>query len=143
MDALFPVIPEDLPRQASTDVGRVPAFADGAFLVRDGALTERSGSEAVRQWMDLMLRQRIGAVPIYEAGGTARIGIDRDLILSSKLPTGLVTAEVERNVRETLSFCPAIRAVDQFSFARRGRTFQISFTARLYTNEDLEVTVDV
>ena len=47
---IFPVTPEDIPRQAGTDIGRSPAFdgKTGRFLVVDGALVERTGLEAVR-----------------------------------------------------------------------------------------------
>lgn len=144
MADMFPTIPDTIPRQAGTDIGRVPAFdsASGRFLLVDGALEERTGREAVQQWFDLMLRQRIDRVPIYRTDGAVKLGVDREM-LGSKLPSGLITAEIERNVRETASFCPAVRAVRDFSVTRRGRSCHVEFTAELYTNETLEVIADV
>ncbi len=141
---MFPVTPEEIPRQAGTEIGRAPAFdhQHSRFLTVDGALEERTGRAAVAQWIDLMLRQQIGKVPIYRTEGETRIGVDRGM-LGGKLPTGLITAELERNVRETLSFCPAIRAVEGFTVARRGKACHVSFTARLYDESTLEVEQDV
>ena len=141
---MFPVTPEDIPRAAGTDIGRSPAFdgKTGRFLVVDGALVERTGVGAVRQWIDLMLRQQIGKVPIYQVEGQERIGIDRSMI-GSRLPPGMVAAELERNIRETLSFCPAIRSVEEFSVTRRGRAYHVAFTAFLYDENTLEVEWDV
>ncbi len=144
MAEMFPLIPDTIPRQAGTEIGRTPAFDSGScrFLLVDGALAERSGREAVQQWFDLMLRQQIDKVPIYRTGGAARLGVDREM-LGSRLPSGLITAEIERNVRETASFCPAVRAVRDFAVTRRGRSCHVAFTAELYTDETLEVSADV
>lgn len=145
MADMFPRVPADVPAQAAEEIGRVPAFdsAAGRFLLRDGALVERTGREAVRQWFDLMLRQRIGRVPIYRTEeGAPRLGVDREM-LGSRLPSGLVTAELERNVRETAAYCPAVRAVRDFSVSRRGRSCRVAFTAVLHSDETVEVTADV
>lgn len=145
MADMFPTIPTGAPPQAGDKIGRVPAFDSetNRFLLLDGALVERTGREAVQQWFDLMLRQQPGRVPIYATEeGAPGLGIDREM-LGSKLPSGLITAEIERNVRETASFCPAVRAVRDFSVTRRGRSCHVEFTAELYTDETLEVQMDV
>lgn len=144
MPEMFPLIPDTVPRQTGDSIGRVPAFdsTSNRFLLLDGALVERTGREAVQQWFDLMLRQQIDKVPIYRTDGETKLGIDREM-LGSKLPSGLITAEIERNVRETASFCPAVRAVRDFTVTRRGRACHVEFTAELYTNETLEVSADV
>lgn len=114
--AMFPIIPEDIPAQTAEDIGRVPAFDSTScrFLLQDGALVERSGRAAVRQWFDLMLRQQVDKIPIYRTEGQTKLGVDREM-LGSKLPSGLITAEIERNVRETASFCPAVRAIQDLT----------------------------
>lgn len=142
---LFPQIPSEIPAQAGDSIGRVPAFDSRSrrFLLVDGALRERSGREAVQQWFDLMLRQQPSRVPIYATEeGAPGLGIDREM-LGSKLPSGLITAEIERNVRETASYCPAVRAIRDLTVKRKGRSCHVEFTAELYTNETLEVSTDV
>lgn len=144
METLFPAVPSEIPAQAAQTVGRSPVYdsAAGRFLVRDGALAECSGAQAVRQWIELALKQQIDWVPIYRTNGEARIGIDRQL-MGSKLPSGLAAAELERNVRETLSFCPAIRAVRDMNVRRSGRACEISLTAVLYDGQSVEVSTHV
>ena len=143
MRSIFPELPQDIPAQAAETVGRVPAFdADrGRFLLRDGALVERSGVEAVRQWFELALRQQIDRIPIYRTQGAKKYGVPRDLI-GGKLPQGLA-AELERGVRETASYNPAVREIRELRLSREGRTCVVEFTAVLHTGESVEVNVDV
>lgn len=65
MAEMFPTVPGRIPAQAAEEIGRVPAFDSGTsrFLLVDGALVERTGREAVRQWFDLMLRQQPNRCP--------------------------------------------------------------------------------
>ena len=145
MAMFFPMIPEAIPAQAAAEIGRVPAFDMEArrFLLVDGKLVERTGQEAVRQWFELALRQQPDRVPIYRTeAGAAGIGVDRQMI-GSKLPSGLIAAEIERNVRETASYCPAVRAIRDFEVTRQGRRCHVAFTAVLYDAETVEVSADV
>ena len=148
-DAIFQVIPTDIPAQAAETVGRSPAFAfdstssrRGAFQLVDGALVERTGKEAVRQWFELMLRQKPGAIPVYRTDSSSQPGVDRTM-LDRRMPDGGVQAEIERQVRETAAFCPAVRAVDSFVFTRLRRGLQVEFTAYLHTDETVEVSTYV
>ena len=148
-DAIFPVIPTDIPAQAAETVGRSPAFAfdstssrRGAFQLVDGALVERTGREAVKQWFELMLRQKPGAIPVYRTDSSSQPGVDRTM-LDRRMPDGWVQAEIERQVRETAAFCPAVRAVDSFVFTRLRRGLQVEFTAYLHTDETVEVSTYV
>ena len=144
MATMFPDIPTNVPAQTADSIGRVPAFDSTSerFLLRDGALVERTGRAAVQQWFDLMLRQQIDRVPIYTTDSEVKLGIDRGL-LGQHLPNGLATAEIERNVRETASYCPAVRTIRDLTVSRRGRACHVEFTAVLYDDETVEVTTDV
>ena len=82
MADVFPVIPEELPAQVAESIGRSPEFVfhedgrSGRFQLIDGALVERQGIEAVPQWLELMLRQKPGAIPIYRTSGTTQPGVE-------------------------------------------------------------------
>lgn len=146
-DAYFSFAPAGLSGMPAAEVGRVPAFdftatARGAFQLVDGALVERSGVEAVKQWFDLMLRQMPGAIPVYRTDASTAPGVDRTL-LQARVPYGFITAEIERQVRETAAFNPAVRTVDSFTFTRLWRGLQVEFTAHLRTGEQTEVTAYV
>ncbi len=144
MANMFPDIPTNVPAQTADSIGRVPAFDSTTerFLLRDGALVERTGRAAVRQWFGLMLRQQIDRVPIYTTDNEVKLGVDRSL-LGQHLPSGLASAEIERNVRETASFCPAVRTIRDLTVSRRGRACHVEFTAVLHDDETVEVSADV
>ena len=132
-DAKFSFSPTELQGIPAAEVGRVPAFdfderGCGAFRLVDGALVERSGVEAVKQWFDLMLRQLPDAIPVYRTDASTALGVDRTL-LQTRAPLGFITAETERQVRETAAFNPAVRAVDSFVFTRLRRGLQVEFRA--------------
>lgn len=146
-DARFSFSPTEIQGVPASEVGRVPAFdftstARGAFRLVDGALQERSGVEAVKQWFALMLRQKPDAIPIYRTDVSTALGVDRTL-LQTRAPLGFITAEIEQQVRETAAFNPAVRSVDSFVFTRLRRGLQVEFTAHLRTGEDTEVTAYV
>ena len=46
-------------------------------------------------------------------------------------------------MRETASFCPAVREIQDFQVSRQGRACQVEFTAVLRTGETVEVRTDV
>ena len=104
MADVFPVIPEELPAQVAESIGRSPEFVfhedgrSGSFRLIDGALVERQGVEAVKQWLELMLRQKPGAIPIYRTSGTTQPGVEA-VSLDRRVPEGWILAEIERNVR--------------------------------------------
>ena len=146
-DAKFSFSPTELQGIPAAEVGRVPTFdfderGCGAFRLVDGALVERSGVEAVKQWFALMLRQPPDAIPVYRTDASTALGVDCTL-LQTRAPLGFITAEIERQVRETAAFNPAVRAVDSFVFTRLRRGLQVEFRALLRTGEQTEVTAYV
>lgn len=145
MAEVFPVIPEELPATNADSIGRSPTFVfqdDGRasrFQLVDGALVERQGVEAVKQWLELMLRQKPGRVPIYCVDGAVQPGVEQTST-DRRAPEGWIYAEIERNIRDTASFCPAIRTVDNFEFTRVRRGVEVRFTVHTRTGESGEVT---
>ena len=144
-EAIFPDISEELPTQESETIGRSPEFIFnengrfGEFQLTDGKLNERTGAKAVKQWFELMLRQQPGMIPIYRMQGSIKPGVDRSL-LGRKVSPGFIYAEVQRNVEDTATFCPAVRSVDSFEFTRLRRGLEVRFSARLYSGETVEVS---
>lgn len=147
-DVLFPDIPDTMPAQAADDIGRVPVFAfspdgrTGTFVLTDGTPAETGGAAAIRQWFSLMLRQIPDAVPIYRTEGAAKIGVSRNVI-GMRAPDGFAQAEIERCVRETAGFCPAVRSVGEFSFTKTHKGLICRFTAYLHDETTVEVTTDI
>lgn len=144
MAMFFPMIPEAIPAQAAAEIGRVPPL-----------IWRRAGScWWMENWWSARDRRRCGSGSSWPCGssrtgcpstgtsGEKRYGIDRG-VLETKLPSGYAEAELERSVRETASFCPAVRAVRDLAISRQGRACLVEFTAVLHTGETVEVSVDV
>lgn len=148
MAEVFPVIPSGIPAQTAADIGRAPDFCfdetgrSGAFQLVDGAVQEVSGAAAVRRWLELMIRQKPGAVPIYRTDGETQPGVEA-ASLDRRAPEGWAFAEIEQDIRDTAAFCPAIRTVDGFRFTRLRHGVEVRFTAHLHTDETLEVRTNV
>lgn len=144
MNNTFPVIPEDMPGQAAQDIGRtlVFDFARNAFVLTDGKIAECSGTEAVKQWIMLVLRQVPDKTPIYRIEGQKKIGIDRS-VLGMRAPNGFAASEIERTVRDTLSFCPAIAQIGTVTVSRSGRSYLVTVSVYLHSGENVEVTDNV
>lgn len=145
MAMFFPMIPEAIPAQAAAEIGRVPAFDMEArrFLLVDGKLVERTGQEAVRQWFELALRQQPDRVPIYRTSGEKCGTESTGGCWRQSCPPATRRRSWSAGVRETASFCPAVRAVRDLAISRQGRACLVEFTAVLHTGETVEVSVDV
>lgn len=99
-----------------------------------------SGKESVKQWFDLMLRQRPGLTPIYNFE-TSPPGID--IIKLYDLPRHLMTAEIQRQIVNTARYCVAVDYVGNFKFTQIGRELKVEFTASLVGGEEVRITYDV
>ena len=52
-------------------------------------------------------------------------GVSRS-VLGQRAPLGWAQAEIERNIRDTAAFCPAVAAVDSFVFTRLRRGMEVA-----------------
>ena len=118
--------------------GRVPADGANLALRAANALREATG---VQKGARLWLGKRI---PVAAGMGGGSADAAAVLVGLNRLwGCGLSEAELERSVRETASFCPAVRSIQDVSISRRGRACRVEFTAVLHTGETVEVSQDV
>lgn len=110
--------------------------------ITDEGLTEEivNGEDAVRQWLDLMLRQRPGLVPVYDFDD-ASVGVDR--LAVNNLPKAVMLAEMQRGIVETAKLCPCITSVDGFSFNRGRRSLYFEFTVHIYNGDEVTMSYDI
>jgi len=110
--------------------------------ITDEGLSEEivNGKAAVKQWLDLMLRQRPGLVDVYNFDD-ASVGVDR--LAVNNLPKAVMLAEIQRGIVETAKLCPCITSVDGFSFNRGRRSLYFEFTVHLYSGEEVTMSYDV
>jgi len=117
------------------DLGKSFKYKDGELIV-----DLISGIESVKQWFDLMLRQRPGLTPIYNFENNPP-GID--IIKLYDLPRHLMTAEIQRHIVNTARYCPAVEYVRNFKFSQSGRELTVEFTAALVGGEEVRITYDI
>lgn len=110
--------------------------------ITDEGLTEEivNDEDAVRQWLDLMLRQRPGLVPVYDFDD-ASVGVDR--LAVNNLPKAVMLAEIQRGIVETAKLCPCITSVDGFSFNRGRRSLYFEFTVHIYNGDEVTMSYDI
>ena len=92
-------------------------------------------AEALRQAVFLLLQTERGRWPIFSAG----FGVD--LLGLVGQPAAYVIPEAERRLREALLQDDRVLGVEEFRFARQGRSLAVSFLVRsVYGDLQAEVT---
>ena len=122
--------------QVANLVSTIERLKDEGFWV--AAATEHA-SDLI--WQS-NLKGKIALVMGNEGEGVSRLVLE-NCDFGVKLPQGLAAAELERGVRETASYNPAVREIRELRLSREGRTCVVEFTAVLHTGESVEVNVDV
>lgn len=145
-DIVFPEkieIDEDK-EDKSRSVGRsfVFDYITGQHMIVDGKPKETTQLKAIEQWLELLLRTKIGKYIVYKdtSFGTTW----ENYISFRQLPKGYIESELEREIQESCQkYCPAVEKVSNFSAERLTDGLKVSFTAVLTNKEVLEVRVDV
>ncbi|MBN1079262.1 DUF2634 domain-containing protein [Clostridium botulinum] len=113
-------------------------FNKGDFNVADGKLQEINNLEALKLWIEKVLKTTKYKFAIYEG---VDYGItDLKELITSGLPLQFIQAEMEREVKETLIKNSNIKSVQNFKFERNKRLLNVSFDCiTVYGTVDSEV----
>lgn len=104
---------------------------DAEACVMDyGTPVEVSGVEAVKAWLQLVLRTSQGRYAIYPAD----FGASLYNVMGRKLPRGAVLSELQRQLQESAAYCPTIQDIGQVVWDGSAITCTITLT-----NEQTEV----
>lgn len=98
------------------------------------------GTAAVKQWADLMLRQRPGLTPVYNYDN-ASVGVDSVGVTS--LPKAIAYAEIQRYVAETMKLLPCAGSVSGFRFTRVKGGLRIDFVLNLDDGQEVMLEYDL
>ena len=91
-------------------------FDTGDFVVRDGKLIECDGIEAVKVWIEKILRTEKGRFKIYnDTEYGARI---EDLIVGNSYSVAFIESELKREIEAALLQNPQIRSVTNMKIIR-------------------------
>ncbi|MDO4173725.1 MAG: DUF2634 domain-containing protein [Eubacteriales bacterium] len=114
------------------------------FAITGGAVEECTGIDALKQWLQLLIRTSPGSAAVYEITDDTAFGVSLDRMIGRRyLPTEFVRAELERQIREACALNPAIESVSDFKFSRHDmHTMQVAFTVHTVSDENEEVTLE-
>ncbi|SCY92956.1 DUF2634 domain-containing protein [Alkaliphilus peptidifermentans] len=99
-------------------------FKKGDFILKDGKLVEINNIEALKIWIEKVLRTDRNKYKIY----TSQYGISiEDLIIGQNLPIEFIKSEVKREVSEALLKHPLINNISNWHLEKDGSNLTISF----------------
>ena len=91
-------------------------FEKGDFVIRDGKLVECDGIEAIKVWIEKILKTEKGRFHIYD---DTDYGCHReDLIVGINYPIEFIEAELKREIEEALLLNSKISSVNNFKITR-------------------------
>lgn len=101
-------------------------FETGEFVIKDGKPVSINGYDALKIWIDKVLRTPVNKYDVYIRKDEYGIEDLKELI-TSDLPFPFVKAEIERVIKETLLKNTAIKSVQNFKFERNKRLLTVNF----------------
>lgn len=114
-------------------------FDSGDFIVRDGKLVECDGIDAIKVWMEKILRTEKDRYPIYD---NTEYGCHlEDLIIGNSYTAEFIEAELKREIEDALKQNPKITSVTNFNITRN--TNAITVTLEVVLNDEGRNTVTV
>lgn len=106
-------------------------FDKGDFVVLDGKLVECDGVEAIKVWIEKIIRTEKGRFPIYDE---TEYGCHlEDLIIGNNYTVEFIEAELKREIEEALLQNPQISNVSGFELTRDANS--ITVTLEVYIGE--------
>ena len=121
-------------------------FTTGDFVVgHNGKIPLYSGRDALINRIEKALRTAKARFKVYlinEEGKKYGNGLER--LIGKSFPRDYVSAEVERDVKETLLADSEIIAVDSFSVVQNDATLNISFkVTHIYGSDELTEVIEI
>ncbi len=114
-------------------------FENGDFVVRDGKLIECDGIDAIKVWIEKILRTEKDRYKIYD---NTEYGCHlEDLIIGNSYTAEFVEAELKREIEDALKQNPQITSVTNFKITRN--TNAITVTLEVVLNDEGRNTVTV
>lgn len=127
----------------STDIKYTPKFdyMKNIIEIKDGSPLTVEQIEAVKQWIILFVLTPKDIYSIYK--GT-KFGTSLRKLKGEKklINNGYVEAELERELKEGLPLCPAIKQLTDFDLNKNGRYLELFIQVELYNGSLIDVTIE-
>ncbi|MCB4959059.1 DUF2634 domain-containing protein [Streptococcus mutans] len=99
-------------------------FKKGEFILRNGKQVEVFGKDALRVWIEKVLRTEYGRFCIYKG---EEYGVVLEDLIGSNHPQSFVEAEIKREVGIALLRHQDIDAIEKWAFVREGKWMRVQF----------------
>ena len=114
-------------------------FTAGEFIIRDGKLVECNGTDAIKIWIEKILRTEKDRFAIYS--GTDYGCHLEDLIVGSNFSAAFIESELKREVADSLLQNPNITAITNFMLERTKSGITVSLEVQINDTGTNTVTV--
>ena len=114
-------------------------FEKGDFVVQNGKLVKCDGMEAIKVWIEKILRTEKNRFEIYE---DTEYGCQiEDLLIGNNYPVAFIESELKREIEDALLQHPKITAISNFTLERGTNSITVSLEVK--TNDAGTNTVTV
>ena len=116
-------------------------FDKGDFVIRDGKFVECDGVEAIKVWIEKILRTEKGRFMIYD---NTEYGCHlEDLIIGNSYTPEFIEAELKREIEEALLLNSQITSVTNFKISREKNSLTVEMEVHILDAGANTVTVTV
>ena len=116
-------------------------FSKGDFVIRDGKLVLCDSLEAIKVWIEKIIRTEKNRFPIYD--GTEYGCYLEDLIIGNNYTVEFVEAELKREIEEALLQHPKITSIGSFTLHRDKTLLSVTLEVNISDEGTNTVTVAV
>lgn len=109
-----PAAPVPNPERPSTVMGRGLVFdwALGRYRMENGGPAECVGSEAVKAWLEQVIRTRVGRYPVHPTD----YGCSALELIGQKIPRGYALSEIRQELLASAAYCKAISELSELVY---------------------------
>lgn len=119
-------------------------FKTGDFVLKDGRLVEISGIEAVKVWIQKILKTEKYRYKVYEREDKNEYGIVlEDLIVGNNFPQSFVESELKREITGALTKHPMIKSLTDWKIEKKNPLLNISFKVNLLDGNNFTQEVNL
>ncbi|MCG8501408.1 MAG: DUF2634 domain-containing protein [Firmicutes bacterium] len=128
-----------VPQGAATGKSFLFDFGAGDFVLQDGKLVEVTGSDALKMWIEKMLRTEKNRFEIYQ---DTDYGVSiEDVIIGQRYEQSFIESEIKREISEALIKHPLVRRISNFSIKREDTRAVVGFTVTLSGDQSFQQEV--
>lgn len=129
----------------STDLGKTFLFdfQAGEFVLRDGKLVQVEQREALKVWIEKVLRTEKFRFKVYEKGNAQdQYGVTiEDLVFGHNYPQSFLESELRREISSALTKHPMIQSISNWKIVKDNPVLNVSFKVNLADGSSIDQEV--